>query len=97
MGKTNTGKGMISQTHHVIRFIGGKRHDVSISVGELYEFQPSDSASEGQRGRICRVEGFEDELMPRRARVRFQDNGRIGLVDLNALLEADDLAEASLG
>lgn len=91
-----TGKGMAIQTHHVIRFIDGKRQDLSISVGELYEFQPPENATEGQGGRICRVEAFDDELMPRRARVRFQDNGRIGLVRLNTLVEADDLAEASL-
>ena len=87
---------MAIQTHHVIRFIDGRRQDVSISVGELYEFLPAESEAEGQGGRICRVEAFDDELMPQRARVRFQDNGRIGLVRLNALVEADDLAEASL-
>jgi hypothetical protein len=92
----DTGKGIMSQMHQVIRFIDGKRHEVSISVGRLYEFQPSHSAAGEQGGRICRVEGFDDELMPQRARVRFQDNGRIGLVKLNALFEADDLAEASL-
>jgi hypothetical protein len=87
---------MIHHTHHVIRYVDGRRRTVSISVGELYEYQPSENGAEEHEGRICRVEGFDDELMPRRARVRFQDNGRIGLVSLNTLLEADDLAEASL-
>ncbi|MDY7108106.1 MAG: hypothetical protein SYC29_05665 [Planctomycetota bacterium] len=87
---------MINHTHHVIRYIDGKRRSVSISVGGLYEYRPSENGAEAQDGRICRVEGFDDELLPHKARVRFQDNGRIGLVNLNALLEADDLAEASL-
>jgi hypothetical protein len=87
---------MMNQTHHIIRFIDGKRHKISVYVGGLYEFQPQKSASGEQGGRICRVEGFDDEFMPRKARVRFQDTGRIGLVMMNALLEADDLAGASL-
>ena len=86
----------MGQTHQLIRFFDGKRHEVTISVGGLYEFRPPEAAKEGPGGRICRVEDFDDELMPRRARVRFQDNERIGLVELDTLIEVEDLAEASL-
>ena len=79
----------MQRTHHVIRFWNGQRLDLAIREGELYELQPDDPDKSGQCGRVCRVEAVENAPVPRRARVRFEDNGRIGLVELQDLLEIE--------
>ena len=86
----------MGNTHHLIRFLDGKRHDIVIAEGELYEVLPEDPANTAQRGRICRVEGFDDFLMPTRARVRFEDTGRIGLIEIGELAALRDAEEPSV-
>jgi len=79
----------MERTHHVIRYWNGQRLDIAVRVGQLYEVQPDDTEKSGHRGRICRVEALENAPVPRRARVRYEDTGRIGLVELDDLLEVE--------
>jgi hypothetical protein len=77
----------MSALHSVIRFVEGERCEVAIKEGGLYEIQPEDPDHEGHRGRLCRIQALDHPLMPRRARVLFEDTGRIGMVDLSDLME----------
>jgi hypothetical protein len=77
----------MSALHSVIRFVGGERCEVTIQEGALYEIQPDNPEREGHRGRLCRIQALDHPLMPRRARVLFEDTGRIGMVNLSDLIE----------
>jgi hypothetical protein len=75
--------------HNVIRHLDGQRIAVEISEGRMYEVQPTDPKRSAQTGRLCLIESLDDWVMPRRARVRFEDTGKIGLVDLTDLVEVE--------
>jgi hypothetical protein len=76
----------MSRSQPIIRTLNGRRVHISITEGECYEIQPADSSRAAQAGRICRIEALEAVPVPRRARVRFEDNGRIGIVPLRDLI-----------
>ncbi len=80
----------MGKTHHLIRYFNGRRLDVTLEEGRLYEVLPEDpDARSGHAGRICRVEAIEGELVPRKATVRFEDTGRIGVVKIADLVEPE--------
>jgi hypothetical protein len=85
----------MSALHSVIRFVEGERCEVTIREGALYEIQPDDPKKAGHRGRLCRIQALDHPMMPRRARVMYEDTGRIGMVNLSDLVEPEINSTAS--
>lgn len=79
----------MSAIHSVLRHLDGQRVNVAISEGRMYEVHPDNPKRCAQTGRICRIESLDDWTMPQRARVRFEDSGKVGLVDLTDLVEVE--------
>jgi len=79
----------MNRSHHAIRVHNGRRREVVIAEGELCEVRPASAHKKAHRGRICRVEALDDYILPRRARVRYEDNNRIGLVDIDDLVDVE--------
>jgi hypothetical protein len=79
----------MNRSHRAIRFLDGQRCEVVIAEGELCEVRPAHGHKKAHRGRICRVEALDDYVLPRRARVRYEDNNRIGLVNIDDLVEVE--------
>lgn len=55
-------------------------------IGERYVVSPMNPQKKKHRGRTCVIEAFNAEYMPDRATVRFDDNNRLGKVDLSDLV-----------
>ena len=66
----------MTTTHHFIRYWNGQRLSVAVTEGHLYRVQPAQASRDG---RLCRIEAFDSETMPRRVRVRYEDTGRVGI------------------
>lgn len=79
----------MNKPHHAIRLIDGRRCEVVIAEGVLCEVRPAHAHKKAHRGRICRVEALDDYILPRRARVRYEDNDRIGLVNIDDLVDVE--------
>ncbi len=80
----------MARTHQMIRQINGRRLNVIVEEGGLYEIKPDDAAADSNHiGRICRVEAFQGEPVPNRAMVRYEDTGRIGVVRISDLVEPE--------
>jgi hypothetical protein len=77
----------MSKTHHHIRYWKGRRVDVAVTEGQLCRVLPAKAVGDAGVGRLCRIEAFDSDTMPRRARVRFEDTGRVGMVSVGDLLE----------
>jgi len=75
-------------TQHLLRQNAKAEGDKPIIQGRVYKLQSTTTATSRPRARLCRIEALDDWMFPRRARVRFMDNDRIGMADLKDLAEA---------
>lgn len=80
---------------HIIEssFNSKKRAAVTITIGSNYRVEPMNPQKKKHRDRVCTIIEFDDDLMPKNASVRFQDNNRIGKVCLSDLVPVDQAVE----
>jgi hypothetical protein len=79
----------MNRPHQPIGPLDGPRCEVVIAEGVLCEVRPAHAHRKSHRGRICRVEALDDYILPRRARVRYEDDDRIGLVAIDDLVDVE--------
>ena len=58
--------------------------------GGLFQIHAIVDEESAHEGRLCRLEAVDHPVVPHRATVRFDDNGRVGFVDVRCLVPFEE-------